>query len=174
MLIGLMSLPNQVVYVQFHPVAYMVKLNIEMSMASLIRKIAKASVDDRDMNNMHRYSLHEHTNTTNTHNGATLATFKSGNHASASAGIGKMAANKDDFDGIRATTEVRVKVENVPSIDGDSVSDTGVYDGFDRRPHERTAHNAAGQRSDDELPLSPPELAVQHAQYEVHRFKAGN
>ncbi|KAK2017158.1 hypothetical protein LZ32DRAFT_644583 [Colletotrichum eremochloae] len=41
MLIGLMSLPNQVVYVQFHPVAYMVKLNIEMSMASLITRLSK-------------------------------------------------------------------------------------------------------------------------------------
>ncbi|KAF6821786.1 hypothetical protein CPLU01_12399 [Colletotrichum plurivorum] len=41
MLIGLMSLPNQVVYIQFHPVAYMVKLNIEMSMASLITRLAK-------------------------------------------------------------------------------------------------------------------------------------
>ncbi|TDZ17850.1 hypothetical protein Cob_v009176 [Colletotrichum orbiculare MAFF 240422] len=41
MLIGLMSLPNQVVYIQFHPVAYMVKLNIEMSMASLITRLAR-------------------------------------------------------------------------------------------------------------------------------------
>ncbi|KZL68840.1 hypothetical protein CT0861_01703 [Colletotrichum tofieldiae] len=41
LLIGLMSLPNQVVYIQFHPVAYMVKLNIEMSMASLITRLAK-------------------------------------------------------------------------------------------------------------------------------------
>lgn len=31
MLIGLMSLPNQNAYIQFHPVAYMAKLNIEMS-----------------------------------------------------------------------------------------------------------------------------------------------
>ncbi|KAI0129896.1 hypothetical protein BJ170DRAFT_291591 [Xylariales sp. AK1849] len=45
MLIGLMSLPNQVVYVQFHPVAYMVKLNIEMSMASLITRLARQSSD---------------------------------------------------------------------------------------------------------------------------------
>ncbi|KAB5577811.1 hypothetical protein GE09DRAFT_1214021 [Coniochaeta sp. 2T2.1] len=42
MLIGLMSLPNQVVYIQFHPVAYMVKLNIEMSMASLITRLARS------------------------------------------------------------------------------------------------------------------------------------
>jgi len=41
-----MSLPNQVVYVQFHPVAYTVKLNIEMSMASLISRLARGSVDN--------------------------------------------------------------------------------------------------------------------------------
>ncbi|KAJ6436991.1 prokaryotic phospholipase A2-domain-containing protein [Purpureocillium lavendulum] len=40
MLIGLMSLPNQVVYIQFHPVTYMIKLNIEMSMADLITRLA--------------------------------------------------------------------------------------------------------------------------------------
>lgn len=31
MLIGLMSLPNQNAYIQFHPVVYTAKLNIEMS-----------------------------------------------------------------------------------------------------------------------------------------------
>lgn len=41
MLIGLMFLKNQLVYVQFHPVAYIVKLNIEMSMASLVVRLAK-------------------------------------------------------------------------------------------------------------------------------------
>lgn len=46
LLIGLMSLPNQVVYVQFHPVTYMVKLNIEMSMASLISRLARGSIDN--------------------------------------------------------------------------------------------------------------------------------
>jgi len=40
MLIGLMSLKNGIVYIQFHPVVYIVKLNIEMSMAALITKIA--------------------------------------------------------------------------------------------------------------------------------------
>jgi hypothetical protein len=40
LLIGLMSLKNQLVYIQFHPVTYMVKLNIEMTMAHLITKIA--------------------------------------------------------------------------------------------------------------------------------------
>lgn len=41
MLIGLMSLKNQLVYIQFHPVTYMVKLNIEMTMAAMITKLAR-------------------------------------------------------------------------------------------------------------------------------------
>lgn len=44
MLLGVISLPNQVVYVQFHPVSYMVKLNIETSMASLITRPEKNQV----------------------------------------------------------------------------------------------------------------------------------
>ncbi|KAL7276800.1 hypothetical protein RUND412_000186 [Rhizina undulata] len=40
LIIGTMSIGNSFVYMQFHPLAYTVKLNIEMSMASLIRKIA--------------------------------------------------------------------------------------------------------------------------------------
>ncbi|KAL7896127.1 hypothetical protein HDV63DRAFT_235134 [Trichoderma sp. SZMC 28014] len=49
MLIGLMSLPNQDVYIQFHPVTYMVKLNIEMTMADLIMKLAKTENSDMSM-----------------------------------------------------------------------------------------------------------------------------
>ncbi|THY09763.1 hypothetical protein D6C89_04056 [Aureobasidium pullulans] len=46
MLIGLMSLRNHTLFVQFHPVAYMVKLNIEMSMADMIVKVARTSEND--------------------------------------------------------------------------------------------------------------------------------
>ncbi|KAK3208637.1 hypothetical protein GRF29_77g1475359 [Pseudopithomyces chartarum] len=51
LLIGLMWLPNQVVFIQFHPVVYIVKLNIEMSMASLVVRLAqgKSDVNFRDM-----------------------------------------------------------------------------------------------------------------------------
>ena len=41
LLVGLMWLPNQLVYIQFHPVVYMVKLNIEMAMANLITVLAR-------------------------------------------------------------------------------------------------------------------------------------
>ncbi|TKX25148.1 hypothetical protein C1H76_2640 [Elsinoe australis] len=41
LIIAMMSLKNTFVYMQFHPLAYIVKLNIEMSMADLIAKVAK-------------------------------------------------------------------------------------------------------------------------------------
>ncbi|KAK8126566.1 uncharacterized protein PG998_002325 [Apiospora kogelbergensis] len=40
-LVILLSLPNELVYIQFHPCAYFVKLHIEMSMASLITRLAR-------------------------------------------------------------------------------------------------------------------------------------
>ncbi|CRK18261.1 hypothetical protein BN1723_006753 [Verticillium longisporum] len=43
MIIGLMSLPNTLIYGQSHPLAYLAKLHIEMNMAQLIAKIVKAS-----------------------------------------------------------------------------------------------------------------------------------
>ncbi|KAL6914633.1 hypothetical protein ACHAPO_007757 [Fusarium lateritium] len=46
LLIGLMSLPNQTVFIQFHPVVYLVKLNIEMSMASMITHLARKKMTD--------------------------------------------------------------------------------------------------------------------------------
>ncbi|WYZ44022.1 hypothetical protein EsH8_VII_000458 [Colletotrichum jinshuiense] len=41
LIIAMMSLNNTFVYMQFHPLAYMVKLKIEMSMADLIGKVAR-------------------------------------------------------------------------------------------------------------------------------------
>jgi hypothetical protein len=46
-LICLTSLYNKVIYIQFCPAAYIVKLNIELSMASLITMLARGTVDDR-------------------------------------------------------------------------------------------------------------------------------
>ena len=41
-----MSLPNGFVYVQFHPLVYLLKLHIEMNMADLIGKVVRASNQD--------------------------------------------------------------------------------------------------------------------------------
>ncbi|KAK7729987.1 hypothetical protein SLS53_009102 [Cytospora paraplurivora] len=46
LLIGLMSLPNQAVFMLFHPLVYTAKLNIEMTMASLIVKLARSGRAD--------------------------------------------------------------------------------------------------------------------------------
>lgn len=46
MIIDLMFIPNHLVLTRFHPVAYMIKLNIEISMASLIRNIATSKEND--------------------------------------------------------------------------------------------------------------------------------
>lgn len=43
LLIGLMSYPNPLVYVAFYPVIFMAKLNIEMTMADMIAKVARSS-----------------------------------------------------------------------------------------------------------------------------------
>ncbi|KAM5353878.1 hypothetical protein ACJ41O_000528 [Fusarium nematophilum] len=46
LLICMMSLPNSFVYVQFHPLVYLLKLHIEMNMADLIGKVVRASNND--------------------------------------------------------------------------------------------------------------------------------
>lgn len=49
LLICMMSLPNSFVYVQFHPLVYLLKLHIEMNMADLIGKVVRAS-NNQDSN----------------------------------------------------------------------------------------------------------------------------
>ncbi|KAL1305386.1 hypothetical protein AAFC00_002279 [Neodothiora populina] len=126
MLIGLMSLRNQVVYIQFHPVAYMVKLNIEMSMADLIVKIARSSeIDVHDMSSGPK-GLPD----TNTIGGSKVppgmhsgvhdygpgqaSTFKAA-HAPISA---QDQADRDDVKGITRQREVQVYIQD---SDGDSL-----------------------------------------------------
>jgi hypothetical protein len=154
-----MHLSNPMVYTQFHPVAYMVKLNIEMTMASLIKKIAQATVSEREGRSMGRYT-HEYAGNELTHPGPT---FQSGNFTTASARPrmpSSTASNEFDLDRIRTTKEVQVQVENVPPTDNDKDSDveTGAYtqNSFDRRSHEH--RGVTKRQSDDELPLSPQEL----------------
>jgi hypothetical protein len=150
MLICLMSLKNQVVYIQFHPVAYMVKLNIEMSMASLITKIARHSVEARNNEFMVQSSSHFQTHTSQVNAAIGL---KPGVNVSA---VSKMRGGeeREEFDGIRTLKEVDVVVESM-AVPGDtrwrkSESDS-TEDGFGRKPVSKMG-------SEDELPLAPPEV----------------
>ncbi|KAF4957349.1 hypothetical protein FSARC_11348 [Fusarium sarcochroum] len=47
-LVGLMSLPSSLVYLSFHPVCYLLKLQIEMKMAELITKIVRSTSNRSD------------------------------------------------------------------------------------------------------------------------------
>lgn len=148
MLIGLMFLPNGLVYTQFHPVAYMVKLNIEMTMASLIKKIALASTaSERDgLSSCHEYAVGESSNSNN----GTQA-IKSSNLSE----VGKKSNGNielSDYD-INKKTVANVSVEDVESSDGESLPNQSTfYNTFDQRPHER---GIPKRRSDDEISLRP-------------------
>lgn len=58
LLIGLMSLPNQAVFILFHPLVYTAKLNIEMTMASLIIKLARSGRSDAYFPESHSHTNH--------------------------------------------------------------------------------------------------------------------
>ncbi|CAO2654029.1 Nn.00g107620.m01.CDS01 [Neocucurbitaria sp. VM-36] len=49
MIIAAMSISNSFVYAIFHPLAYLVKLNIELSMAHLIKVVAQGKADKEDL-----------------------------------------------------------------------------------------------------------------------------
>ncbi|EGY22293.1 uncharacterized protein VDAG_03731 [Verticillium dahliae VdLs.17] len=70
LIICMMSLKNTFVYMQFHPLAYIVKLNIEMSMAELIAKIAK-SKDNQGPSEGYSHSRSHGTQRNRTVNGPT-------------------------------------------------------------------------------------------------------
>lgn len=123
MLIGLMFLKNQVVYIQFHPVTYMVKLNIEMTMASLVVRLAKgqsendmalhdfgqssSAPDKSQSHNTPRYSA----NPQRSFHLASATGVTSGHHK---------ADSDEDFRGIHFRTDFHVVSEEVAVKDNSS------------------------------------------------------
>ncbi|PSN70637.1 hypothetical protein BS50DRAFT_584239 [Corynespora cassiicola Philippines] len=117
MLIGLMFLKNQVVYIQFHPVVYMVKLNIEMSMASLVVRLARGKPEN-DVDYYPHSSSHERSNAPPQRSVHAHDThFKSFQLSSITAKEGP-GHSKNDSDevlgaGIHCRTDLNVVVEHV-------------------------------------------------------------
>ncbi|KAL5324726.1 hypothetical protein ACEPPN_009274 [Leptodophora sp. 'Broadleaf-Isolate-01'] len=147
-----MSLKNQLVYIQFHPVAYMVKLNIEMSMANLITKLAQNSIEARNNEFMVESSSHNHSRFQNTHQSNAAIGMQSGVNASAVSKKRNVGDETQDIDAIRTLKEVKVTVENLRAPGETSwrksESDSGVEDGFGRKQARKIG-------SEDELPLAP-------------------
>jgi hypothetical protein len=122
MLIGLMFLKNQIVYIQFHPVTYLVKLNIEMTMASLVVRLAQgqtendmalhefgqsSSAADKSQVNNPRFSTHQQ----RSFHLASATGVTSGHHKTGS---------DEDFGGIHFRTDFHVVSEEVPVKDTSS------------------------------------------------------
>ncbi|KAI5928133.1 hypothetical protein F4810DRAFT_706027 [Camillea tinctor] len=125
MLIAMMWLPNQIVFVQFHPVTYMVKLNIEMTMSSLITKLARRGMAD-EVADPHSESLshshHRHTSNksrdlmfrSNGHDSIALSTFTAkikGGHADRDDGFDLRRAQ--GHTGIQRTVDIRIEEEEL-------------------------------------------------------------
>ncbi|KAI5248307.1 hypothetical protein E4T47_04103 [Aureobasidium subglaciale] len=163
MLIGLMSLPNGIVFVQFHPVAYMVKLNIEMSMADMIIKVAKSNEQDMNFGSSSQGTPYPG-NTQKSQHGHTFNDDRDDTHGIAkgvtnTAFVGHNRVDEDlreDIHGIKRQTEVQVYV-------GDSDSDDRSIDLEHGKPTTRdftrdrdnfTANNRVSQHSNDsQIPM---------------------
>ncbi|CAI6339291.1 unnamed protein product [Periconia digitata] len=163
LLIGLMFLRNPVVYVMFHPVVYLVKLNIEMSMASLITHVAKGG-SKNDMYPEHhfdsssgprskgtgtnpRFDLQSAQHTAFAERGNTfqLASFnaKGGRDTVSRA---DNASLEDAEGGIHCRTDLNVVIENVSSDDTSDIDQK-------RRSSSRSSNEAPTSQFGDEIPL---------------------
>ncbi|KAF6527205.1 hypothetical protein ACKRZS_014005 [Fusarium odoratissimum] len=128
LLIAMMSLPNDIVYVQFHPLAYLVKLHIEMNMADLIIKVVKASnnSDYPDYSGSRSHSTQKKSSKQTGKSKVPSAMFVGGNTTF-------IEANTDDIElvdrlegGIQKTTRTEVVVKQTRRSEYDDVaSDTG-------------------------------------------------
>ena len=133
MLIGLMFLKNQLVYIQFHPVTYMVKLNIEMTMASLVVRLARGQSENDMVLDAFGQSSSAQDKSQQPHNPRFSSNHQRSFHLTSATGVTsghqKTAAGSDeDFGGIHFRTDIHVVSEEVaaktPSSPGSSRSST--------------------------------------------------
>ncbi|KAF7537602.1 hypothetical protein G7054_g3626 [Neopestalotiopsis clavispora] len=132
-LIGVMSLPNSVVYVQFHPLIYLVKLHIEMNIADMIARVVRAS-------NPHQTGSYDKSNSNNRYGGAGGASHKmtarvttrtgngnnsrlNGGHGGTHVGFEEESEADIPTDGIKRTIETQV-VREPKVVDDDNQSES--------------------------------------------------
>lgn len=122
LLVGLMFLQNQVVYIQFHPVVYMIKLNIEMSMASLVVRLAQGKThNDMDPEEFHS-TTDPASHSRSAHHGQrvggdqikSIQLSSRSNKRAHDAGLGKIDSD-ESLGGIECRTELNVVVEEIDS-----------------------------------------------------------
>ncbi|KAB2100529.1 hypothetical protein AG0111_0g11226 [Alternaria gaisen] len=159
LLIGLMFLKNQVVYIQFHPVVYMVKLNIEMSMASLVVRLAQGKQSDMGPEEFHSSSGPDsHSRSavlSHQPNSMHLTNRSKRNTTNArSPGLSKIDSDDSlDLGGIQCTTDLRITHEDRK----DYVDRKDFVEGSSRSSNDAPAPSVFG----DETPLHKQGIRVQ-------------
>ncbi|KAI1339188.1 hypothetical protein F5Y15DRAFT_81022 [Xylariaceae sp. FL0016] len=135
LLIGLMWLPNEIVFIQFHPVVYMVKLNIEMSMANLILRLARTRADgdyrDRFSNSNENGTNRDKTNHAGQYEREIA--LKSFNRATVKSNPLDSDSDKsaDIENGISKTIDFHVSVTHAKSGESAGLKEKRVFDGTD-------------------------------------------
>ncbi|KAF5020953.1 hypothetical protein F66182_6999 [Fusarium sp. NRRL 66182] len=131
LLIALMSLRNDIVYFQFHPLAYLIKLHVEMNMAELVTKILRASNSSatNDYSNSHSRSTQQQKSSQGQTAKGKQATamFVGGNVTYIEAGGDGIELADRAEGGIQKTTRTEVLRQTRPSSSDncDLASDTG-------------------------------------------------
>ncbi|KAF1915889.1 hypothetical protein BDU57DRAFT_209823 [Ampelomyces quisqualis] len=167
-ILGCMSLPNGFVYAMFHPLAYLVKLNIEMSMARLIKKIALSS--DNQQNAAGFRSFNSSSNMHKTPENAGLKTWAVQQSSSLKSMFGGDKDMSGSDGGIKKTEEFTVRSaprEELEMHSQKSSSDKkvqigirsiiapGSRDEFGREFHEAKGSRARQPMSDEETLINP-------------------
>ncbi|KAI5465369.1 hypothetical protein BGZ63DRAFT_469662 [Mariannaea sp. PMI_226] len=112
LLIAMMSLPNDIVYVMFHPLAYLVKLHIEMNMAELITKVVKASNDGYDYSgSLSRTTGNKSSKTGQSTNRRGNSIFPNGHVTFVEGGGEDIELPNRDVHGIQKTTTTQVVIK---------------------------------------------------------------
>lgn len=146
-----MSLPNQDVFILFHPLIYMAKLNIEMTMASLIVKLARTGRADA----YQHHPNENHHSTTPRRNGGGMPS--SGPGRTTEAGGGPLPGGDRDV-ALKTFSESRCRasfsgVRKGSEADEDGGSGGGVPHGGIQRTREFqvTVHHSSSASTDEDV-----------------------
>lgn len=151
-----MSLPNQEVFILFHPLIYMSKLNIEMTMASLIVRLARTGRADA-----YQHHPDENHHSTTPRRGMPSASMPAGHHTDLDGhhghhhhGGGTDGPNDRDV-ALKTFTESRCRASfsGIRKSDGDERGGGGVAHGGIQRTREFqvTVHHSSSASTDEDV-----------------------
>ena len=148
-----MFLPNQTVFIQFHPVTYIVKLNIEMAMANLIRKLAQnghadARQDESGTSSTHPYGYGTESFGRGHNQDRELTTYtRTINHNKAERPGSAAGSDDSGFGGgIQKTMQYNVTVDDAAEVKGGA--------GATHHSNNKPAPKPLSDSSSDEISLA--------------------